>query len=624
MAKKIKFYHRLYFRISISILIPSVILSVFMIALIYKTIENLTEEEYLNFLQDVNFNYTNYIDTKFEDIASKAKLGAIYLENGSEKQNEFLQITKDIVISDQLIYGSAIALKPNSAHDDHLEFYYSYRSHDTINQIQFSDSSSPFYFDYTSLNLEWWTMPSATFRSGWTKPYFDREAGQTNMITYYQPFFTDGNFVGIVTIDVSLDQLRILLKSKEQSFEYELSSNVFLVSRDSILIYTDDHDYIGYNIFEDFNVFPDSKYINEKLMISDILAKKAGNQVFYSQNLEQNHVAFYTPIPSTKWYSISIIPYSAIENAVYEQMSGIFYALILIIIIIILLIVILTKSIVKPIDKLSQQSLKIAEGEYLQLIDIKNKSEIGQLSTNFNSMSKKLKSREDALVKANKELLELDDAKNKFLLLISHEIRTPLNGIIGLTSLIGDSIKDEETLEYMDLLEESIDRLNDLSKRSLEIIQMQVNSTKIDKETIPIEEIVLSILSAYQAEIQDQNIKLTLRLEPDLIHHGIQQFFTGTLEELIKNAINHCLGDKEIIIKTYSKESKSYISFENTGIPIPEDKLDEILKPFGLAEKHMDKNIGLGLHYVKTYVELMGADLQIESHTDKTAFILVF
>jgi len=235
-----------------------------------------------------------------------------------------------------------------------------------------------------------------------------------------------------------------------------------------------------------------------------------------------------------------------------------------------------------------------------------------------------LKESNENLDKANTQLLTLDEAKNQFLMLISHEIRTPLNGIVGSAYFLSDSIDDPELTEFLDMLKESVDRLDSFSKTALEITQMQTVGREIEKKTFDIESIISKIIDEKQSAANEKNITIESVLEESLSINGIEDYFKRTIEELVGNGIKFSYEDITLKIKTFKEDGKIKISVIDKGEVIPQEKIAEITKPFGLAKDHYDKHIGLGLSYVQTFLDIHDATIEIKSSEEETVITLIF
>lgn len=235
-----------------------------------------------------------------------------------------------------------------------------------------------------------------------------------------------------------------------------------------------------------------------------------------------------------------------------------------------------------------------------------------------------LKESNESLDKANKQLLTLDEAKNQFLMLISHEIRTPLNGIVGSAYFLNDMIDDPDLRDFLDMLKESVDRLDNFSKMALEITQMQTVGREMDKTSINLNSVVAKVIESKLPDAEERHCTIKTNYESTGNIFGIEEYFTRTIEELISNAIKFSNENSVIEINTYEENGKLMFSVIDKGEVIPENKIEEITKPFGLAKDHYDKHIGLGLAYVKTFLDIHNASINIKSSEEETKITLIF
>lgn len=128
-----------------------------------------------------------------------------------------------------------------------------------------------------------------------------------------------------------------------------------------------------------------------------------------------------------------------------------------------LFILVFTRYLVRPIQKLSHATKKLAEGEYEIQLDIARKDEIGELAANFAQMAESLK--------------QLDDMRQEFVSNVSHEIQSPLASIQGFSQAIrSGGVTEVQRDEYLTIIEEESRRLSSLSKQLLTL-------ASLDKET---------------------------------------------------------------------------------------------------------------------------------------------
>ncbi len=239
-------------------------------------------------------------------------------------------------------------------------------------------------------------------------------------------------------------------------------------------------------------------------------------------------------------------------------------------------------------------------------------------------LEEKVKERTIELDKANKQLIVLDEAKNSFLNLISHEIRTPLNGIVGSTYFLSETINDPELTEFLDMLKESVDRLDNFSKTALEITQMRTVGKEMKKTKLNLSSIAKEVMGEYLDKAKEKGLIFRGQFADNDNMMGIKEYLKNAIDELVSNAVKFSHENTEVIIKTTVENGKVKLTTTDNGELIPHDRIEEIIKPFGLGKDHYDKNVGLGLTYVQAFLDIHNGQIEISSTTEETKFTLVF
>ncbi len=216
------------------------------------------------------------------------------------------------------------------------------------------------------------------------------------------------------------------------------------------------------------------------------------------------------------------------------------------------------------------------------------------------------------LDKANKELEDLDVAKNDFLHIISHEIRTPLNGILGFIDLIKTESEDESILEMVDALDKSSKRLEDFSFNALDISNIYTKGDEVlTKEKISVRETIEDMLTALRFENKTINPIFETKLDSGFINCDVH-YFQKCFKIIISNALSHSLASNPVTISGKKDENSYIISVKDTGKGFPDLLTKKGIKAFNSSE-HVDHNPGLDLYLCKLIIEAHNGTISLKN-----------
>jgi len=254
----------------------------------------------------------------------------------------------------------------------------------------------------------------------------------------------------------------------------------------------------------------------------------------------------------------------------------------------------------------------------------------------------------EELERNNEALQRLDKLKDEFLANTSHELRTPLNGMIGIAeSMLDGATGKLSRLQQKNLLliAHSGHRLAALVNDILDFSKLKHKTIELQLKAIGLREIVEVVLNLSQALIKNKNLQLINSIPPDLPPAEADE---NRLQQILYNLIGNAIkftdkGSIEISAAVVSSQSDELnvgklnvessnlqrfklqpltlkdqlaITISDTGIGIPEDKLDRIFESFEQADGSTAREYGgtgLGLAVTKKLVELHGGSIQVES-----------
>lgn len=267
-------------------------------------------------------------------------------------------------------------------------------------------------------------------------------------------------------------------------------------------------------------------------------------------------------------------------------------------------------KVVKPILQMQQAMKRFAlTGEAVEVIAANRKDEIGDLARDFYDMQLRLIQRE-------MDMLKLEKAKSEFLHLISHEIRTPLNGILGSAYFLKEQYAGGEASEFIDMLTESADRLENLSAKALMITELNAWTKDLNKENTSLTTVLSEAEAQCKTMLSERQIKLNHNYDPSEQFPVIKDVLVMAVKEIIHNTCVSAYEDSMLTVSVLRSMSAFTISFTNRGPVIEPERLELLGKPFELVEDHHDKHTGLGLAVVSTIMQMHGGKMKIENDGD--------
>lgn len=233
----------------------------------------------------------------------------------------------------------------------------------------------------------------------------------------------------------------------------------------------------------------------------------------------------------------------------------------------------------------------------------------------LNEVNTELKVAKENAEKASK-------ARTDFLSIVSHELRTPLNAINGITHLLLEENPKKSQLKYLETLQFSGNYLLTFINDILEINRIESNTVKVEYINFNLKILLENIQCSLKEIASDNNNKYILDIDQAIPNDLIGD--PTKLSQVFMNLINNALkftknGEVKIIAKLHSlkKETVSiYFEIIDTGIGIPEDKLDTIFESFSQGSIEINRKYGgtgLGLSIVKKLIDILGGKIKLES-----------
>jgi len=217
---------------------------------------------------------------------------------------------------------------------------------------------------------------------------------------------------------------------------------------------------------------------------------------------------------------------------------------------------------------------------------------------------------------------EANIAKSEFLANMSHELRTPLNGIIGSVEILQGLSLNEEQAQSFSIIQSSGENLLNIINDILDFSKIEANKITLEAFPFNLVDLVEQVINQFSYKAIENHIDLLYIIDENVPENiiGDKVKVMQILVNLIGNAFKFT-SEGEIILSVeqlMNEEKSVELSFtiEDSGIGIPEDKLDHIFDAFSQADNSTTRvfgGTGLGTTISKNFVEKMDGHIKVVS-----------
>ena len=220
---------------------------------------------------------------------------------------------------------------------------------------------------------------------------------------------------------------------------------------------------------------------------------------------------------------------------------------------------------------------------------------------------------------------ELNQHQKMLTRAIAHELKTPLSIIQGYSEGLKLQTSKEKQTEYIDMIVEETQEMNQLVLDMLELSRLETNGYSYEPEEIEMVELLKAVKRQYQSIFKEKNIRLLVEGEEELLITGDLSGMRKVLSNLLANAMKHAPENGTVRITIDKQGKETYLRFFNNGPFIDERVRKHIWDGYyqtSEENKSMLRNTGLGLTIVKYILEMHGFGYGCQNLADGVEFYI--
>ena len=230
------------------------------------------------------------------------------------------------------------------------------------------------------------------------------------------------------------------------------------------------------------------------------------------------------------------------------------------------------------------------------------------------------KEAQQKLERAYEELKEIDELKSNIIANVSHELRTPITIAKGFIELAMVEDDEEDRINELKAAIGALHRLNDIVEDLIEIATVQRGDLTLHKKRVNLAEIITGAVKEKEKLAKEKGIKMKVELgyEGEMMADPFK--LKRAILNLLDNAIKFNRMGGEVRIRVSEEQGWIKIAITDTGIGIPEDRLEDIFKPLTQLDSSPTRRYGgtgTGLAVAKRIVEAHGGKIWVESEVRK-------
>ena len=225
-----------------------------------------------------------------------------------------------------------------------------------------------------------------------------------------------------------------------------------------------------------------------------------------------------------------------------------------------------------------------------------------------------------AMEEAQKRTEEIMESRHKLLLSVSHDIKAPLSSVIGYIELMQMEQHNENDRQRLNSMKYSSQHILSLLSNLLEFSSLEQGKQFIRRADFNVSELCDQLASMFKPIAENKQLKFFYHknIADNIYVNSDALKIKQVASNIISNALKYTI-EGEVHFGVYLVNNKLIFNVIDQGIGIPNEKIEELFKPFSKAENNtgLAEGNGFGLFVVKGLLELLGGSIKVMSELEK-------
>lgn len=213
------------------------------------------------------------------------------------------------------------------------------------------------------------------------------------------------------------------------------------------------------------------------------------------------------------------------------------------------------------------------------------------------------------------ELSGVEALRSDFISTVSHEIRTPLTVISNYGRLLKEpGLTEEKRLEYADGVIDGSRRMSDMITNILRLNRLENQKIYASPASFDISEALCRCVLSFETVWERRGIDIEVDVPDGVTVTANEELLELVFNNLLSNAFKFTEAGGRVTVSLYEADGFCEVKIRDTGCGIPKEVGERIFEKFYQADgSHATEGNGLGLALVKKIVDVIGAEISVES-----------